>query len=109
MSPPLPIRSCRDGMTHIEPTIRALRQHAESVRTAELQRLARRLSGLDPAEREVIETLTRGIIDELLHAPITRLRQAATQARAEHLACAVRRLFDLDSDATVATGREPTN
>lgn len=80
----------------VEPTIRALRERAEDVRLAELERFAGRLAGLDDRERDTIEALTRGIVNTLLHEPTVRLKGLGDRNGAEHYANAVRELFDLD-------------
>lgn len=80
----------------VEPTIRALRERADEVRTEELERLASRLSHLDEDEREAVEAVTRGIINTLLHEPTVRLKGLADRGGAEHYAIALRELFDLD-------------
>ena len=79
----------------VEPTIAALRSRAEEVRTAELERLAARLSGLDERQREAVEALTQGIVNTLLHGPTVRLKQAADRADGQIHAAALRELFDL--------------
>ncbi len=80
----------------VEPTIRSLRERAEAVRRAELKRLSSRLRGLDQRQQEAIETLTRGIVNTLLHDPTVRLKDLADRGGAEHYALALRELFDLD-------------
>jgi glutamyl-tRNA reductase len=80
----------------VAPTIAALRDHAEEVRRAELERLATRLAGLDDREREAVEALTRGILGKLLHEPSVRLKEASGTPRGERLADALRTLFDLE-------------
>ena len=55
------------------PTIRDLTRRAEAIRRGELDRFAGRLD-LDEPRRELLEQLTRGIVNKLLHAPISRLR-----------------------------------
>lgn len=80
----------------IDPTIRALRERAEQVRQAELDRLGGRLSDLDDRQREVLEALTRGIVNTLLHEPTVRLKDLADTGGAEIHVNALRDLFDLD-------------
>jgi len=77
------------------PLVAALRAKAESIRTAELDRFQGRLSDLSPAQREVVEALTMGIVNKLLHEPSVRLRDDAGSPRGERYASAVRELFDL--------------
>jgi len=77
------------------PLVAALRDHAEALRTAELERYRVRLKGLDSRQREAVEALTRGILAKILHEPTVRLKDAAGSVRGDRLADAVRVLFDL--------------
>jgi glutamyl-tRNA reductase len=80
------------------PTIRHLRARAEEIRSGELQRMAGRLR-LDDRQRQGVEALTRGIVNKLLHAPLSHLRnEAETGAGVESLEAA-RVLFALDDSA----------
>lgn len=81
----------------VDPTIRALRERAEDVRRAEIERLAGRLADLDEREREAVDSLTRGILNTLLHDPTVRLKSLADRGGAEHYALALRELFDLET------------
>jgi glutamyl-tRNA reductase len=80
------------------PTIRDLRARAEEIRSRELERAVARLENAE-SPREVLEALTRGLVNKLLHAPITRLR--AQEDREQGLATleAARALFALDDGA----------
>jgi glutamyl-tRNA reductase len=80
----------------VTPVITALRDHAEAIRASELQRHRARLAALEPREREAVESLTRGIVNKLLHHPTLRTRDEAGSARGERLAEALRLLFDID-------------
>lgn len=82
----------------VEPTIRALRARAESVRTAEMARLQRRLATLDDDQREALEALTRGLVNTFLHEPTIRLKELADAGGADVAAEVLRDLFDLDDD-----------
>ena len=77
------------------PVITALRTRAEALRTAELDRFAGRLAQLEPAEREAVEALTRGIVAKLVHDPTVALKDAAGTGRGDRLAGSLRDLFDL--------------
>jgi glutamyl-tRNA reductase len=84
------------------PTIRDLRQRVEQIRQTEIKRYASRL-GLDAEQNEAVERLTRGIVNKIMHAPISRLRdetdREAGLARLEE----ARSLFGLDdSDPRVS-------
>ena len=57
------------------PAILALQQSAEAIREAELDRAAKRLADLTPAQREAVESLTRSLTAKLLHPQLTALRR----------------------------------
>jgi glutamyl-tRNA reductase len=59
------------------PAIRAMRERAEAMRAAELERFLARMTHLAAEDRRRIEQLTRSIVNRMLHAPTQRLREAA--------------------------------
>jgi glutamyl-tRNA reductase len=59
------------------PAIKALQQHAEAIREAELARSAKRLATLTPEQREAVDSLTRSLTAKLLHPQLTALREAS--------------------------------
>jgi glutamyl-tRNA reductase len=77
------------------PLVTAMRDRAETLRAAELERFASRLAALDDAERDAVEALTRSIVAKLLHQPSLRLKQRAGTPQGERNAAAVVDLFDL--------------
>ncbi|HUP84760.1 MAG TPA: glutamyl-tRNA reductase [Acidimicrobiales bacterium] len=79
----------------VAPLIGQLRDLAEAVRVAELERFSARLADLSPKERVAVEALTRGIVNKLLHEPTVRLKDAPGTAKADRLADALRTLFGL--------------
>ena len=83
----------------VAPLVSALRERAEAVRTGELDRFRSKLDGLDPAARQVVEALTEGIVNKLLHEPTVQVKQAAGTARGELYADALTVLFDLPDHA----------
>lgn len=82
------------------PALTMLREHAEALRNAELERALRRLADLSPEQRTVIEGLTRSIVNKLLHTPTRRLRDAAAEGDGLRYAAMVRDLFNLESSAS---------
>ncbi len=75
------------------PSIRALRETADAVRDAELERARRRLAlGEDP--EQVMERLARALTNKFMHAPTTALR-SAHHGDDEVLRDTVRKLFNL--------------
>lgn len=79
----------------VAPLVTAIRERAEALRAAEVDRYSARLADLSPRERAAVEALTRGIVNKLLHEPTVRLKDAAGTAKADRLADALRTLFDL--------------
>lgn len=79
----------------VAPVVTALRDRAETLRKAELERFGARLDRLDPAQREAVEALTRGLVAKLLHDPTVRLKDAAGSSRGDRLVESLRDLFDL--------------
>ena len=78
------------------PTIRALREHADHLRQAEVERAVRLLAkGEDP--HKVIEALSHGLTNKLIHGPTRFLNDADGELHGD---CAelVRRLFNLHKD-----------
>ena len=75
------------------PLIRALRDQAEDARRLEVERALRLLAkGDDP--REVVEALSQGLTNKLMHAPTQALNEAAGEER-RTLAETLARLFRL--------------
>jgi glutamyl-tRNA reductase len=85
----------------VAPLVAALHERGESVRRAELARQRARLAGagLDEAQLEAVESLTRGLVAKLLHEPTVGVKAAAGTPRGDRLADALRDLFGLDDDA----------
>ncbi len=87
----------RDWMAalRVVPAITSLRDHAERIRTAELRRMEPRWDALSPADRERLDTVTRGMLNKLLHEPTVRLKQLAATDESAPYAEAVTELFGL--------------
>ncbi|WP_410499401.1 glutamyl-tRNA reductase [Chitinibacter sp. S2-10] len=79
------------------PTIRDLRDHADRISRAEVQKAQKKLAnGEDP--QQVIEQLAQQLSNKFLHAPLATLNSASTDEQ-ETLVNLVRRLYRLhDSD-----------
>ena len=84
----------------VAPMIVALRDRAEEVRQAEVERYRARLGALDDGQLDTVDALTRGIIGKLLHDPSVALKDAAGSIRGDRLIAALRELFALDDDDT---------
>jgi glutamyl-tRNA reductase len=95
------INSRVDGFLHwmqardAVPTIRALRQHAEMLRSVELERASRLLArGEDP--QKVLDALSHGLINKLMHGPTRYLNQSEGEQQAD-ASRLVQQLFNLNS------------
>ncbi len=80
----------------VAPLVTSLRERAEELRRTELDRHASRLGALDPATSDMIDQITRALVNKLLHEPTVRLKDAAGSARGELYADALAALFALD-------------
>ncbi len=96
-------RSARE----VAPLVSSLRARAEELRAVELARFNSRLARLDPAAREAVEALTRGLVNKLLHDPTVHLKEAAGTAQGELYADALAALFGLEDASTEASDPEP--
>ena len=79
----------------VVPTIVSLQDHLETIRQAEIDRVRGRLGALSPEQELAVEALTRGIVNKIMHTPVTTLKTAAREAEATTVVDIVRRLFNL--------------
>ena len=79
----------------VVPTIVSLQDHLETIRQAEIDRVRGRLGPLSPDQELAVEALTRGIVNKIMHTPISTLKTAARDAEATTVVDVVRRLFNL--------------
>tara|TARA_Y100001968_G_C19376645_1_gene728018 strand:- start:18 stop:1307 length:1290 start_codon:yes stop_codon:yes gene_type:complete len=78
------------------PVINSLRSGLEDIRKEELQKALSRMGpDFSARERKVVEALSKGIINKVLHTPVTKLR--APQSRSDRLESLkiIEKLFDL--------------
>jgi len=83
----------------VVPAIVALRERAEAIRRAELERTSAVLDKLSEEDRRRIEALTLAIEKKLLHHPIALLRERAAAGDGYQTVEALRDLFGLDAGA----------
>jgi glutamyl-tRNA reductase len=88
----------------VVPTIVSLQDHLETIRQAEIDRVRGRLGSLSPEQEMAIETLTRGIINKIMHTPISALKTAAKESEATTVVDLVRRLFNLRDQKAAKSG-----
>lgn len=99
----------RDSLETV-PTIKKLRAYAEGIRTSELEKCLGKLGeDLPKKHRKLVEELSRGIVNKLLHGPMQHLRSDGSDARTvsetlENMH-ALERMFDLKSE-TFSIGQQ---
>ncbi|MBI1877424.1 MAG: glutamyl-tRNA reductase [Chloroflexi bacterium] len=76
-------------------TLTALRQQAEQVRQAELERLFHRLD-LPKREQELIAAMSQRLVNKMLHAPTLSLKKEAANGNGAAYLATARQLFVLD-------------
>ncbi|WP_413440164.1 glutamyl-tRNA reductase [Synechococcus sp. MIT S1220] len=82
------------------PTINRLRSSMEAIRHEELQKALSRMGpDFSARERKVVEALSKGIINKILHTPVTQLRAPQGRQERQQSLRTVERLFSLDPQA----------
>ncbi len=84
-----------DGLEAV-PLVNRLRLQLEDIREQELQKALSRMGpDLSARERKVVEALTKGIINKILHAPVTRLRAPQPRLQRHQSMKVLQDLFEL--------------
>jgi glutamyl-tRNA reductase len=73
----------RRGAIDVAPAMQRLQHRYEQAREAELRRMASRLKDMTPQQREAVDTLTRGLVNKLMHPPMQAINAAAREGDAE--------------------------
>ena len=91
----------------VVPTIVSLQEHLETIRQAEIDRLRGRLGTLNAEQEMAVYALTKGIINKIMHTPITTLKTAARESsEATTVIDIVRKLFNLREVKKAAAGND---
>jgi glutamyl-tRNA reductase len=85
----------REQTLDVVPTIVSLQEHLETIRQAEIDRIRGRMGHITPEQEMAIEALTRGIINKVMHTPITTLKSAAKESEVTTVIDVVKKLFNL--------------
>lgn len=80
------------------PTIVALQRKAEEIKNALLKHSLDKLGDLTPKQEKVIRSLANSIVNHLLHAPITNLKEAANTSQGHLYTEILQNLFNLEVD-----------
>jgi glutamyl-tRNA reductase len=81
--------------SEVSGTIVSLRERFEAVRRGEIHRVRGRLGNLSSDQEDVVESLSRGIIEKVLQAPVAMLLNAAAANQSAFVVETVRRIFNL--------------
>jgi glutamyl-tRNA reductase len=81
----------------VVPTILSLQEYCETIRQAEIDRIRGKLGSITPEQEAAIDAMTRGIINKLLHTPITTLKSSTDHPEAATIHEMIRRLFNLNA------------
>jgi glutamyl-tRNA reductase len=92
----------------VVPTIVSLQDHLETIRQAEIDRVRGRLGQLSPEQELAVDALTKGIINKIMHTPISTLKTAARESEATTVVDLVRRLFNLQEKKAQAKSTAET-
>lgn len=82
---------------HATPTIAALSSLVESIRKEEVEK---NINRFDPHDRELVELVTKRIVNKILHTPIVNLKNGRDESHSErlHTLSALRKLFGIDGE-----------
>lgn len=80
----------------VVPTIVALEDRLNNIREIETERYHGRLAALSVEQREAVDALTRGIVNKIIHGPITELKSGAGQPGHGSLVHMVRKIFGIE-------------
>jgi glutamyl-tRNA reductase len=89
------------------PVVTQFRAEMDRIRERELTDAMKRLNGLSPDERAVVEQFSRSLMNKFLHEPTVRLRAAAANGRGLGIVDTAKYLFGLDSTEGAAAPPSP--
>jgi len=82
----------------VVPTISDLRREAEEIRIVETEKVLAKMSHLSPSDRDLINVLTNGIVNKVLHKPTVGLKESADKKDGYIYIETLRCLFGLDKE-----------
>ncbi len=81
---------------YVIPTITALKRRGEEIKQKELTKAFNKLGELSAHDRKVISSLANSVINQLLHGPVTQLKELALTEKGPLYNEAVKELFRLE-------------
>ena len=82
----------------VVPTIVALKKKIEDIRKGEVEKALSGLNGLQEKDIQVIDAMTKAIVNKIVHDPVTHLKKEANKVEGDFYIEAARRLFDLNTE-----------
>jgi glutamyl-tRNA reductase len=87
------------GSMEVTPTIVAIREKADAIRKAELERTLSGMNSLSDKERKSIDKMTSAMMNKILHHPIVYLKKDDDSIKDKKVKLAmIRKFFNLDSE-----------
>ncbi|MBW2485268.1 MAG: glutamyl-tRNA reductase, partial [Deltaproteobacteria bacterium] len=87
------------GSMEVTPTIVAIRQKAEAIRKAELERTLSGMNSLTEKEMKSLDKMTSAMMDKILHHPIVYLKKNDDSIKDKKVKLAlIRKFFNLDQE-----------
>lgn len=83
------------GSLKVLPTIIELKNHFKNIERNELDKALRKLETVNERERKIIENLATGIVDKIMHHPVTNLKRETSTSLGALYTDAVKELFGL--------------
>jgi glutamyl-tRNA reductase len=87
------------GSMEVTPTIVAIREKAEAIRKAELERTLSGMNSLTDKEMKSLDKMTSAMMDKILHHPIVYLKKNDDSIKDKKVKLAlIRKFFNLDQE-----------
>jgi glutamyl-tRNA reductase len=80
----------------VRPTVKALMDKAEKIRSTQFSKTLKKLSALSNEDKDAIELLTVSIVDKVLRDPILFLKSSESKGNGDERADIIKELFRLD-------------
>ncbi|WP_256756729.1 glutamyl-tRNA reductase [Cohnella sp. WQ 127256] len=90
----------------VSPLIRALQEKAAVIQENTMESLIRKLPELDTRQVKVISKLTKSIVNQVIHDPILRIKELASEKRSDEAMKLFIQLFALDDDVAKLKAEE---
>jgi glutamyl-tRNA reductase len=78
------------------PTIVSLRAKAEGIVRVEMEKSSGWMQKLSEEDREKVDSLVKSVVNKILHAPVTVMKEESSEVSSKEIVAAVRQLFRLD-------------